>query len=240
MSRGVDDLEPESPVLLSFSSVSLAVPKGEGQRILCEQVTHECTPGEISVIVGPSGRGKSTLLRAVVRMAPLRDGTIRFRHDDIYTLPPTRLRAHIAYLPQQPVLFPGNVAFNLLLPFTFKQMRTPQPDPETLRQELESLQLPPDMLDADSATLSGGEAQRIALLRALLVDPHVLLLDEPTSGLDPDSSSALIRRVRDWVAQDERSVVWVAHEPDVLRKLEATPLLLERDGLHPAPDWGAS
>ncbi|MBD3165299.1 ATP-binding cassette domain-containing protein [bacterium] len=232
------DQDRKDSDLLRFESVSLAVPANSGERILCEDVSASLQPGTIHALVGPSGRGKSTLLRSVIRMYPLRRGEIHLHGCSISEIPPTRLRTQIACLPQQPVLFPGDVHSNLLIPFRFKHVTIQPPDEATLQQELEALQLPGSMLQADAATLSGGESQRIALLRALLTNPEVLLLDEPTSGLDPDSSRALIEHVKRWVAEGERAVLWVAHEPSVLKRLAVTPLLLEHDGLYPTPDWG--
>ncbi|MDG1537679.1 MAG: ATP-binding cassette domain-containing protein, partial [Candidatus Poseidoniaceae archaeon] len=129
---------------------------------------------EIVAILGPSGCGKSTLLRCIVGLEEAEQGGLTFASN--------RRAEGIGYLFQQPILYPHlNVASNIALGFKTKVSKKERQT--TIARELESVELTGFELRRVES-LSGGEAQRIALLRAMLGQPEVLLLDEPFSALD--------------------------------------------------------
>lgn len=148
--------------------------------------------GTIYDLVGPSGSGKSTLLRVLALMLECTGGTLYLEGRQSTEFSPQNWRKRVCLVPQTPSLIPGNVRDNLLLPWKFKLRRgqTP-PDDASLNTLLEKAELPDIELNRDASQLSGGQVARIALLRAFLVDPCVLLLDEVDAALDDESACAV-------------------------------------------------
>lgn len=174
-------------------------------------VTGTIPDGGITVVVGPSGSGKSSLLRCCNRLEAPTAGTVRFRGSDVATLDPRRHRRRVGMVFQAPVAFPGTVLDNL-------RVAEPELRHEQAAALLERVQLDPALLERDAGTLSGGEAQRMVLARCLATGPEVLLLDEPTSALDGHASRRLEERARDAAAAG-LSLVWVTHDVGQLRRL---------------------
>lgn len=174
-------------------------------------VTGAIPDGGITVVVGASGSGKSSLLRCCNRLEAPTTGTVRFRGRDVATLDPRRHRRHVGMVFQAPVAFPGTVLDNL-------RVAEPALSREQGAALLERVQLDPTLLDREAGTLSGGEAQRMVLARCLATGPEVLLLDEPTSALDGHASRRLEERARDAAAAG-LSLVWVTHDVGQLRRL---------------------
>jgi len=209
----------------------LAVPDNGTTTLLSHKINLNLNSNELIPISGISGCGKSTLLRTVSGLSPIQDGTIRIfgklLHD--YHIP--SLRKKCVYLHQHPVMFPGSVEFNILAPFSFKTMKQSTPDHSNLVELLESVGLQKKILSSDAGSISGGEAQRVALVRGMLINPSILLLDEPTASLDADSSECVIAFLLKWVKDAGRGILWVVHERDVIEKLAIRPLHLTPDGL---------
>jgi len=175
----------------------------DGRRVL-DVASLAITDHGITVLAGPSGSGKSTLLRLLNRLEVPTSGTIRFRGDDIASLDPLRHRRRVGMVFQRPATFPGSVRDNLLV-------ASGDGDPDHLSEMLSRAGLDGSFLDRRADDLSGGEAQRMCLARALLAGPEVLLLDEPTSALDPVASRQLERHARA-VADSGMPLVWVTHD----------------------------
>ena len=145
------------------------------------------------------------------------------------------LRRRVLLSEQEPLAFPGTVEENLLLPFRFRSHEGAVPDRERLIRALEDVGLPREFLFERSETLSGGEKQRTALARALLLDPEVLLLDEPTSALDRISEGHAISLLTG--TKGVRTVIAVTHSAPLLR-LSDRLVLLEAGrvaGIHESP-----
>lgn len=158
----------------------------------------------ITVIVGPSGSGKSTLLRMCNRLEVPTSGRVLLDGADLATIEPTALRRRVAMVFQRPVVFGGSVRDNLCV-------ADPNADETRSADVLQRAGLPPDVLDREAATLSGGEAQRLCVARALLTDPEVLLMDEPTSALDVDHRLRIEGLARD-LAMAGIPILWVTHD----------------------------
>lgn len=162
----------------------------------------------ISAIVGPSGGGKTTLLRCLNRLTSPDAGEILFRGEPIETLDPVELRRRVVMLAQLPVIFPGNLEENLLIGCRLSERPLPEPEAMTAMLQRVSLDKP---LDADTARLSGGEKQRLALARVMLMDPEVLLLDEPSASLDGETEEQVFALITDFCREQCKTLILVTH-----------------------------
>ena len=142
-------------------------------------------------LVGPSGAGKSTFLKLFNLMVLPSSGEIYHEGKSLFKYPIESYRRQMAMIFQEPVLFEGTVKDNLLLPFQLKSWKTDTPDTDQIHHILSICQLTKKCLHQKTTTLSGGEKQRIAIARALLMHPRVLLLDEPTSALDIETAERI-------------------------------------------------
>ena len=166
--------------------------------------------GEKIAVVGENGAGKSTLARLIPRVYDVRSGSIRVGGKDVRSIQLKSLRSSVCYLPRDPVLFDGTVASNLL----FVRPGASEYDLRTaihLADLTELVAELPDGLDQrigpDGCQLSGGQRQRLAIARALLQRPQILILDEATSCLDPSSEAVILRNVLDHLSASTLIVV---------------------------------
>lgn len=181
---------------------------GGGRRI----VASGAVPANgVLVVRGPSGSGKSTLLRALARLRPILRGHAWLDGQEMRQVPPTLWRRRVHYVPQRPVAFDGSVLDNLLLPYRLRIYRdAPVPNRPAVTEAMAQLGLTAP--DQDARTLSGGELARLALLRAVLARPSVLLLDEPTASLDAGNRERVLRFLGRWVAAEPgRGLILVSH-----------------------------
>jgi putative ABC transport system ATP-binding protein len=200
---------PEAPPLVELDDVCLRI----GEATIVDHVSVAIPDHGITVVLGPSGSGKSTLLRLMNRLEVPTSGTVRFRGADLDQLDPLRLRRQLGLVFQRPTPFPGSVRDNL-------KVAAPQALDSELADELERSGLPAEFLDRDTDGLSGGEAQRVCLARALAAAPDALLMDEPTSSLDPDSRAA-VEDLAMGLARSGLPIVWVTHDLAQAERLEA-------------------
>ena len=169
--------------------------------------------GEWVVLTGPSGSGKSTLLRCMVLLERA-DGRVRLDGQDVGADRVRELRRRVAYLPQRPVGIADSIDENL----AFARERWEAADHEALdeagqRALLDRLGLGGTDGSRRFDGLSGGEQQRVALVRTLTVDPQVLLLDEPTASLDAGNVGAVVDLLAEWVeGRGDRALLWVSHQ----------------------------
>ncbi|WP_179394535.1 ABC transporter ATP-binding protein [Lacticaseibacillus absianus] len=159
-------------------------------------------------IVGPSGAGKSTLLRLLATLLTPSHGTILYRGQPQTTWPHPQYRQQVSYCFQQPTLFGETVQDNLSFPFAIRGQAF---DAVKAEAALAAVDLPESMLKTAITELSGGEKQRVALIRNLLFPPQVLLLDEVTTGLDAVTKATVRRLIDQWHA-DGVALLSVTHD----------------------------
>lgn len=172
----------------------------------------------VTAIVGPSGAGKTSLLRCINRLEEPDSGRVVIDDTDVRSLPPTELRRRVGMIFQTPALFEGGVRANL----TYGLDGVGE---ATLLHALESAGLSSSFLDRDSFALSVGQAQRVTIARALVRDPQALLMDEPTSALDKDAA----RRIEELIghlAEQGLTVVLVTHNLEQARRVASDAVLL--------------
>lgn len=165
----------------------------------------------ITVLAGPSGSGKTSLLRLLDRLSDPTAGSITWNGRGLVEWDPCELRRQVGMVFQRPPVFPGTVIHNL---------RVAQPDLTDVAGAavLDRVGLDADLLERLADDLSGGEAQRMCLARALLTEPAVLLADEPTASLDLAARRTIEALARK-LADDGMPLVWVSHDVEQLRRL---------------------
>lgn len=188
-------------------------------RLLWQDLDLALAPGERLAIAGPSGSGKTLLLRTLAALEPMQRGEIIFQGRPLAEWSMPVYRAHVVYLPQRPALPEGKVEAALQAPFHF-QVRQRRPFPvEQAQKWLQMLGRDATFLQQRTDRLSGGEAQIVAILRALLTAPVVLLLDEPTASLDAEAVAAIERLIATWLHETrERACVWTSHDRQQLER----------------------
>lgn len=182
---------------------------------LFRDVSVDLAPGERVAVVGPTGSGKTVLLRALALLDPLDEGTILWRGRPVRDHDVPRYRAGVAYVHQKPVLFRGTVEDNLRQPFHLHVHRGRSYDADRTLRLLSEVGRDGDFLSRSERNLSGGERQLVQLVRVLQLAPDVLLLDEPTAALDAGSAASIEKLVLSWQEKkpDRRALVWVSHDP---------------------------
>ncbi len=205
-----------APVVLA--RVTKAVPDGRARRTVLAEIDLEVAGGELVVLAGPSGAGKSTLLSIAGAMALPSSGAVTLLGEDVVRLRDAHRaalrRRGVGFVFQELGLVPDlSLEENLRLPL----VPTGGPDADEagrIEGLLEELGLGARRHDL-ARTASGGERQRLALARALVRAPQVLLLDEPTAHLDPDHAAALLARVAAEKARG-RAILLSTHDPRVV------------------------
>ncbi|MEV4096439.1 ABC transporter ATP-binding protein [Streptosporangium saharense] len=207
----------EAPVhgSIELSGVTVA---HEG-RTLLGPLDLTVEPGEFAVVTGPVAGGKSTLLRLLVRLQEPDTGRVTYGGIDLRDLDANALRGRIGLVPQRPVLVSGTVADNLTLGLPDPPGRTALRRVCRAAAILDEIDALPDGLDTvvgeGGATLSGGQRRRVALARALLRRPDVLLLDDVTSAVDEPTEERMLAGVRELLPH--ATILAVSHRPAVLR-----------------------
>lgn len=174
--------------------------------------------GRVTAVVGPSGAGKTSLLRCLNRLEEPDAGTVFLDGTDVRSIAPTDLRKRVGMVFQTPVLFEGGVRANL-------RYGLDDVDEEDLLWALREAGLKEHFLQRDSSALSVGQAQRVCLARCLVRKPDVLLMDEPTSALDKDAA-ARIEELITTLATHGFTIVLVTHNLDQARRVARGALLL--------------
>ena len=210
---------PDAPVPLATRNLSRVV---DGAALV-DDVSIEVAAGDVFVVFGPSGAGKSTLLRLLNRLDEPTRGTVLLDGVDYTTLPPRTVRRRVGLVPQRPALLEGTVADNVTYG---PRLRDEPVDADRMAELLDRLGLA-GYEERDAGTLSGGEAQRVAIARTLFNDPDIVLLDEPASSLDAAAAERVESLLADVMAAYALTAVLVTHDADRARRLGTRGVRME-------------
>jgi len=169
---------------------------------------------KITTIVGSSGSGKTTLLRLLNKMISPDNGEIFFKATSYIKLDSINLRRNIVMLSQNPVIFKGSIKDNLQIGLKFSEK--PFANDEKLNSILQMVELNKNLID-DAEKLSGGEKQRLALGRVILMSPEVFLLDEPSSALDEETENLIIKKLTQYVKENGKTLIMVTHSKAIAK-----------------------
>jgi branched-chain amino acid transport system ATP-binding protein len=182
---------------------------GYGPIHVIYDVAFKVPHGEVTIIVGPNGVGKTTLLKAIMGLATMYSGEILFEGEDITRKPPyERTQLGIGYMPQT-----GNIFSNLRVDENLKMAAYTQRDPDVIQDKLEFVfSLFPVLrgfLSRQAGTLSGGERQMLAEGMVLMRDPKIMMVDEPTAGLMPKLVNDVMKQLKEMADETGLPVVLV-------------------------------
>lgn len=189
-----------------------AVTKRFGDQAAIDDLTLSIPDGQTTVLIGPSGCGKSTLLRLLIGLIWPDSGDVVFEGEALKRDALTEMRHRMGYVIQDGGLFPHLTARrNACLMAEYLGWERSKTE-ERLAELAELTHFPLDGLDRFPGQLSGGQRQRVSLMRALMLDPHVLLMDEPLGALDPMIRAELQQELRDIFHRLEKTVIMVTHD----------------------------
>ncbi len=191
-------------------------------RVLLDGIDLRLEPGSITTLGGPSGGGKTTLLRILGRLSEPDDGQLLLDGTDVRTLPPRTVRRRVALVAQSPAMFEGTVLDNVR---TGPRLAGEELPEAAARGLIVRAGLEPEFLGQDARALSGGEKLRVAVARAMAIHPEVWLLDEPTAALDAERAELLLALLRE-LAGAGAPVLVVTHDTRALERLGGRHLQL--------------
>ena len=223
----------ESPQTILIQIHDLTRRDAKTNRLLLDHVNLTIRGGERVGLSGPSGSGKSSLLRAIAKLDRCDAGEVRFGGQSICKDAVPAYRRQVIYLPQRPAFVSGTVRENLELPFHFASASEAF-DPSRIDRWLGDLSKSRALLDQRVDQLSGGEQQIVALIRAISLSPRLLLFDEPTASLDAEAARRFEDLVLAWHKDDEtnpiRSFLWTSHDANQIQRM-TTHRIEMRDGV---------
>jgi putative ABC transport system ATP-binding protein len=214
---------PPSPALARSADDAASLLAGErlvrvntaDRRVLLDHLSLTLSAGQRIALTGPSGSGKSLLLRALAKLDPLDGGRVLWQGAPIADAEVPPFRSQVIYLAQQTSLPTGTVLSWLRAPFAYRvhRNRGSQFDRERALRWLAEANRGGTFLEQPLEQLSGGERQLVALLQALQLEPTILLLDEPTAALDAETKQVVERWIVQWqAAAPERAYLWATHD----------------------------
>ncbi len=192
--------------LLELSNISYVVK----DKSIIRDVSLSVNQGDYITIVGPSGSGKSTLLKLCSDLISPTSGTITYNERDLATMNPESYRKEVGYCFQRPYLFAKTVRRNILFPYDIRGL---EPDMSRIEYLFDLLHMPLNYMERRNDELSGGEMQRICLIRSLIFEPKVLLLDEVTSALD-SVNTAIVEHVIDELHKNGMTIISITHSEE--------------------------
>ncbi|VXD23344.1 ABC transporter related protein [Planktothrix serta PCC 8927] len=171
------------------------------------------SPGVCLGLVGATGTGKTLLLKTLAGLDPIDEGKIQLENRLLTQCYMPEYRSLVIYLHQRPILLEGTVETNLKMVYNLSVHRQKCYNSQRVENWFLDLGRSPYFLQQSTQNLSGGETQLVALIRALQLDPLVLLLDEPTASLDPTTTQQVESLIQRWLTENpERACIWTSHD----------------------------
>jgi len=227
-------------VQLRLEQVSLATAAGSDHLI--KNISCEVFSNERIAIIGPSGAGKTSLLRLLNRLREPTSGSIYLENQEYSKIPVLELRRQVVLVPQESKLLGMTVRETLAYPLVLRNF-PPAQIQQRLSYWIERLHIPEDWLGRTEVQLSVGQRQLVAIARALVIQPKVLLLDEPTSALDAGRASQLLQVLSGLSESGQTTVLMVNHQLELAQVFCTRVLYLQYGQVvqdlenSPALDW---
>lgn len=196
-------------------------------QVVLDGINLEIAAETITAMIGPSGAGKTSLLRLLNRLDDAASGEIFYRSRPLDENPVQKLRRQVGFVFQTPIMFPGTVADNLRKALELAGKSTFD-SAELIDEMLNLAELDSTVLaERDGTRLSVGQKQRVNIARALMTAPEVLLLDEPTSALDPETADRLMETIRRLAREKKITVVMITHRLTEARRASDRTIVME-------------
>ena len=202
---------------------------GYGSTIIVNDFSFEVNKGEILAITGSNGMGKTTLMKTIMGLIEVREGKILFKENDITNSSPDyRSKSGIGYVPQGREIFSAlTVEQNIMLPiYTRKKLSF---DVNGKLEEIYSLfPILKEKRSANGSSLSGGQQQQLAIARALIFDPEIIILDEPAEGIQPSIVSFIGKILTDLSKNLKKTFIVVEQNISLISQLNSDCILVEK------------
>jgi D-methionine transport system ATP-binding protein len=219
---------PHNFPLIRLEQVSISA--SVGSLYLLEHISLTVSRGDRIAIIGPSGAGKTSLLRLLNRLVEPTRGNIYLQGQPLAQIPPMQLRQQVVLVPQEAKLLGMTVKETLAYPLHLQKL--PQTEiQQRLQRWTSRLFIPEDWLDRHELQLSLGQRQLVAIARALVMQPQVLLLDEPTSALDVGTASNLLQVLTQLGQSQETTILMVNHQLELVQQFAQRVLYLHQGRL---------
>lgn len=204
--------------ILKVDKVTKIYGKGEAKVVALNNISFEVEEGEFIAVIGPSGSGKSTLLHTIAGLEPPTDGNVYFYGKNLYEMSKKQLtilrREQIGIIYQFYNLIPTlNVEENILLPIELDRKKV---DKEKLDRITKFLNIDNRKKHLPNE-LSGGQQQKVAIGRALMIDPKIILADEPTGNLDSKSSDEIIQLLKKANKEYKQTIIMITHNLEIAK-----------------------
>jgi len=205
----------------------------KNEQTILSNISFGVQAGDSIGVMGPSGSGKSSLFRLLNLLTSPTQGQILYKNKNLQEYIPTQLRRSIGYVLQKPYLFGTTIQENLLYPY---ELLGQKPDYREISSYLDKLKLPQATLEKKNTALSGGEQQRIALIRSLLIKPEIILLDEVTAALDEENTLLLENLIAHEQKNHNLTLLFITHKQEQAKRLAHKILYLAAGRI---TFWGA-
>ena len=201
-----------------------------GDLAVLKDISFSVKKGEVVCVLGSSGAGKSTMLRCINRLEEATSGSIFFRDEDILSMQTNvkKYRQHVGMVFQRFNLFPFKTVLENITYAPIKIKHVKKDEAKKIGMELLNKVGLTDKCNVYPSSLSGGQQQRVAIIRALAMEPDVLLFDEPTSALDPEMVGEILEVMKK-LAEDGMTMIVVTHEMDFARNV-SDKIIFMHDG----------